>query len=106
MVLCKLQYGAPQSRQSPTCEMSSGSCSGYSYIFSTTPRIVTYDHRQQKLRDPVRSPIFKLLIGGVVARSVTTGECSLLYVFLFFIFCLDLFYCCLLSMINSGNEEL
>ena len=40
----------------------------------------TYDHRQQKIRDPVRSPLVNLLIAGLVLRSVTTGESPVLYV--------------------------
>ncbi len=42
---------------------------------------VTYDHRLQEARDPVRSPKFKLMIGGSVVRWETTSEYPLLYVF-------------------------
>ncbi len=45
----------------------------------------TYDHILQRTRDPVRSPISKLLIGGLVVRWVTTGEYTLLYVFAHFL---------------------
>ena len=41
----------------------------------------TYDHTYQKIRDPVRSPIVKLVRGGLVVGSVTTSESPLLYVF-------------------------
>ena len=43
----------------------------------------TYDHTYQKIRDPVRSPIVKLVRGGLVVGSVTTSESPLLYVSLF-----------------------
>lgn len=44
---------------------------------------VTYGHRSQNTRDPVRSPIFKLRTGRLVLRWVTTWESRLLYVLLF-----------------------
>jgi hypothetical protein len=44
----------------------------------------TYDHRNQKTRNPVRSSIFKLITGGLVVRWVTTGESPLSYVFVSF----------------------
>ena len=43
---------------------------------------VTYDHTCQRTRDPVRSPLVKLARAELVLRSVTTGESSVLYVFL------------------------
>ena len=55
----------------------------------STTSSVTYDHRLQKTRDPVRSPRFKLMIGGVVLRWETTGEYPLLYVY--FLFALSCF---------------
>ena len=42
---------------------------------------ITYDHTYQRTRDPVRSPIDKLVRGGLVVGSVTTSESPLLYVF-------------------------
>jgi hypothetical protein len=47
----------------------------------------TYDHTYQRTRDPVRSPIDKLIRGGLVVGSVTTSESPLLYVFAIFSFC-------------------
>ena len=44
----------------------------------------TYDHIHEKVRDPVRSPLVKLVRAELVLRSVTTGESSVLYVFRFF----------------------
>ncbi len=41
----------------------------------------TYDHIHEKVRDPVRSPLVKLVRAELVLRSVTTGESSVLYVF-------------------------
>ena len=46
----------------------------------------TYDHTYQKIRDPVRSPIVKLVRGGLVVGSVTTSESPLLYVFAFLLY--------------------
>lgn len=43
----------------------------------------TYDHIHEKIRDPVRSPLVKLVRGRLVVRSVTTGESRLLYVLSF-----------------------
>jgi hypothetical protein len=40
----------------------------------------TYDHRYQRTRDPVRSPIDKLVIVRLVLGWVTTGESLMLYV--------------------------
>ena len=40
-----------------------------------------YGHRYRKARDPVRSPLVKPVIGGLVVGSVTTSEYPLLYVF-------------------------
>ncbi len=45
------------------------------------PETTTYDHRCRKTRDPVRSPIDNLATAESVLRSVTTGESSVLYVF-------------------------
>lgn len=42
---------------------------------------ITYDHIRERIRDPVRSPLVKLVRGRLVVRSVTTGEYRLLYVF-------------------------
>ena len=42
---------------------------------------VTYDHRLQKIGDPVRSPLHKLQIGTLVVEWVTIRESVLLYVF-------------------------
>ena len=47
---------------------------------------VTYDHRYEKTRRPVRSALFKLVTGRLVVRWVTTSESLLLYVFLSSIF--------------------
>ena len=47
---------------------------------------VTYDHRYQKTRRPVRSALFKLVTGRLVVRWVTTSESLLLYVFCVFNF--------------------
>ena len=44
----------------------------------------TYDHIHEKIRDPVRSPLVKLMRAELVLRSVTTGESSVLYVFAVF----------------------
>lgn len=44
----------------------------------------TYDHIHERIRDPVRSPLVKLVRGRLVVRSVTTGESRLLYVFVLF----------------------
>jgi hypothetical protein len=41
----------------------------------------TYDHRYQNTRDPVRSPLDKLVIVRLVLGWVTTGESLMLYVF-------------------------
>ena len=41
----------------------------------------TYDHTRKKTRDPVRSPLDKLVRVRLVLRSVTTGESLMLYVF-------------------------
>ncbi|KAM5516544.1 hypothetical protein FOXYSP1_03495 [Fusarium oxysporum f. sp. phaseoli] len=49
----------------------------------------TYDHTYQRTRDPVRSPIDKLVRGGLVVGSVTTSESPLLYVFTVFYFCFN-----------------
>ena len=43
----------------------------------------TYGHRYMKARDPVRSPLVKHVIGGLVVGSVTTSEYPLLYVLSF-----------------------
>ena len=40
-----------------------------------------YDHRHQKTRDPVRSPLDKLATARLVVGSVTTSESLVLYVF-------------------------
>jgi hypothetical protein len=42
----------------------------------------TYGHRCRKIRDPVRSPIVKSTIAGLVVGSVTTSEYLVLYVLL------------------------
>jgi hypothetical protein len=44
---------------------------------------VTYDHRLQRIGDPVRSPLHKLQIGRLVVEWVTISEYLLLYVFTF-----------------------
>ena len=49
------------------------------------PLTITYDHRCQRARDPVRSPLDKLATAGSVLRSVTTGESPVLYVFFRFV---------------------
>jgi hypothetical protein len=41
----------------------------------------TYGHTHKKARDPVRSPLVKLVRARVVVGSVTTSECRVLYVF-------------------------
>ncbi|XP_014551745.1 hypothetical protein COCVIDRAFT_112081, partial [Bipolaris victoriae FI3] len=41
----------------------------------------TYGHRFKKFSHPVRSGLYKLEIGGLVVRWVTTGESPLSYVF-------------------------
>ena len=48
------------------------------YQFTSSP--FTYDHRHWNARDPVRSPLVKPVIGGLVVGSVTTSEYPLLYV--------------------------
>lgn len=40
-----------------------------------------YGHTHKKARDPVRSPLVKLVRARVVVGSVTTSECRVLYVF-------------------------
>jgi hypothetical protein len=66
-------------------------------IIQSRSMIVTYDHRHQRTRDPVRSPLVKLVTGRLVVGSVTTSEHRLLYVFAFLpTFCssvLDLIEC-------------
>ena len=47
---------------------------------------LTYGHRHRRTRDPVRSPLVKPVIGGLVVGSVTTSEYPLLYVFLLAVF--------------------
>ena len=42
---------------------------------------VTYDHRTQNIRHPVRSALDKLGTAGLVVGSVTTSESLVLYVF-------------------------
>jgi hypothetical protein len=54
------------------------------YIINLTLLTVMYDHRYQRTRDPVRSPIDKLVIVSLVLGWVTTGESLMLYVFAFF----------------------
>ena len=49
-------------------------------------QIVTYDHRHWKARDPVRSPIDKLVTARLVVGWVTTSESLVLYVFSSFFF--------------------
>jgi hypothetical protein len=44
-------------------------------------RAGTYGHTHKKARDPVRSPLVKLVRARVVVGSVTTSECRVLYVF-------------------------
>jgi hypothetical protein len=56
----------------------------FGYILLNTTNAFTYDHRLEKMRDPVRSPISKLQIGRLVVGWVTTSEYLLLYVFWFF----------------------
>jgi hypothetical protein len=41
----------------------------------------TYDHTYQRTRDPVRSPLDKLVRARLVVGSVTTSESLVLYVF-------------------------
>ena len=41
----------------------------------------TYDHTHWRIRDPVRSPIDKLVRARLVVGSVTTSESPVLYVF-------------------------
>ena len=48
----------------------------------TRSSVVTYGHRLKNIRDPVRSPIVKLLIAKLVLRWVTTRESLVLYVLL------------------------
>ena len=50
------------------------------------PLTTTYDHIHEKIRDPVRSPLVKLMRAKSVVGSVTTSESLVLYVFLLF-FC-------------------
>ena len=51
----------------------------------------TYGHRHRRTRDPVRSPLVKPVIGGLVVGSVTTSEYPLLYVF--FVDCDSILFC-------------
>ena len=46
----------------------------------------TYDHSLWRTRDPVRSPIDKPESAELVVGSVTTGESSVLYVFIYYPF--------------------
>ncbi|RPA85744.1 hypothetical protein BJ508DRAFT_167091 [Ascobolus immersus RN42] len=73
--------------------LGSGSCAGESRrntdLISLKPGICclnsstdTYGHRLKNIRDPVRSPIVKLLIAKLVLRWVTTRESLVLYVLL------------------------
>ena len=48
------------------------------------PLTLTYGHRVQNTRYPVRSAIFKMHAGEIVLEWVTIWEYSLLYVFVFF----------------------
>jgi hypothetical protein len=43
-------------------------------------KLTTYGHRLKNTRDPVRSPIVKLLIAELVLRWVTTRESSVICV--------------------------
>jgi len=54
------------------------------YITANKMSAATYDHRLERTRDPVRSPIFKLKIGRLVVEWVTISEYLLLYVLLYF----------------------
>ncbi|TLS20985.1 uncharacterized protein PpBr36_10842, partial [Pyricularia pennisetigena] len=51
----------------------------------------TYDHTHWNTRDPVRSPLVKPVRAELVLRWVTTGESSVLYVFLRFCSILSLY---------------
>ena len=50
-----------------------------------SPQSGTYDHIHEKVRDPVRSPLVKLVRAELVVGSVTTSESSVLYVFGFLV---------------------
>ena len=57
-------------------------------LFRTTSSVLrssttTYGHIYETIRDPVRSPLVKLVRAKSVLRSVTTGESLVLYVFCF-----------------------
>ena len=45
------------------------------------PLTSTYDHTHKKIRDPVRSPLDKLVRARPVVGWVTTSESLVLYVF-------------------------
>jgi hypothetical protein len=51
------------------------------YKQALTPLPSTYDHTHKKARDPVRSPLVKLVRARLVVGSVTTSESLVLYVF-------------------------
>ncbi len=44
------------------------------FIEPDTDTHITYGHTHQKARDPVRSPLDKLVRAGLVVGSVTTSE--------------------------------
>jgi hypothetical protein len=66
---------------------------GGSVLYNTRlgARSITYDHRCQRIRDPVCSPRDKLTTAGSVVGWVTTSESPVLYVIFFFFFFVLLF---------------
>jgi hypothetical protein len=66
----------------------------------------TYDHRFEKIRDPVRSPLVKLGTGRLVVGSVTTSESLLLYVFFLAFFLFGIFLVLSPFMVLFGDVEI
>ena len=65
------------------------------------PVSITYDHIHKRTRDPVRSPLDKLVRAKLVLRSVTTGESLVLYVMLFLLLQIDYGYTSIYFSVDS-----
>ena len=64
----------------------------------------TYDHRVWRTGLPVRSAVLKPHAGKLVVRWVTTSESLLLYVFLGFPFCLQIYLSSFPSCLASTKD--
>ena len=76
------------------------------HILSILSEDDTYDHREWRTGLPVRSAVLKPLAGRLVVGWVTTSESRLLYVFIFFIFCIVFFCLCSPRSISAVLHEL